>query len=192
MSWTTPDLCDRFPETAIAEPLFRRYGGRAAFSGPIVTVRCLEDNSRVGELLRSPGDGRVLVVDGQGSRRHALLGDQLAASAVAQGWQGVLIHGCVRDVEVLATLPLGVLALDACPRRTDKRGLGEVDVPVNFAGVAFVPGHWLYADDNGVLLSPTPLLLDTTPAGAWAGPDGPGRLDPVAFPAAAADDGDRI
>lgn len=160
MPWTTPDLCDRFPEVVIAEPLFRRFGGRVAFSGPIVTVRCLEDNSRVGEQVRSPGEGRVLVVDGQGSLRHALLGDQLAASAVANGWAGLLIHGCVRDVEILATLPLGVQALAACPRKTDKRGLGEVGVPVNFAGVAFVPGYWVYADDNGVLLSPTPLALD--------------------------------
>lgn len=102
MTWTTPDLCDRFPEVSIAEPLFRSYGGRAAFSGPIVTVRCFEDNSRVRELASTPGDGRVLVVDGQGSLKHALLGDQIAMQAVANGWAGVLIHGCVRDVEILA------------------------------------------------------------------------------------------
>ncbi|SOU06682.1 ribonuclease E activity regulator RraA [Xanthomonas arboricola] len=161
MNWTTPDLCDRFPEVSIAEPLFRSYGGRAAFSGPIVTVRCFEDNSRVRELASTPGDGRVLVVDGQGSLKHALLGDQIAMQAVANGWAGVLIHGCVRDVEILATLPLGVLALGACPRRTERRDLGDVDVPVNFAGVAFVPGHWLYADGNGVLVAPLPLSLDS-------------------------------
>jgi regulator of ribonuclease activity A len=164
MSWTTPDLCDRFPEVAVAEPLFRSYGGRTAFAGPVATVRCLEDNSRVRELLLGAGDGRVLVVDGQGSLRHALLGDMLAAEAVRNGWAGVLLHGCVRDVEALATLPLGVLALAACPRRTDKRGLGEVDVAVNFAGVAFHPGDWLYADGNGVLLSPTPLSPDVPAA----------------------------
>jgi regulator of ribonuclease activity A len=100
------------------------------------------------------------VVDGHGSLRHALLGDQIAANAASNGWAGVLIHGCVRDVEVLATLPLGVFALAACPRKTEKRGLGEVDVPVNFAGVVFVPGHWLYADANGVLLAPVQLPLD--------------------------------
>ncbi|HBK45013.1 MAG TPA: putative 4-hydroxy-4-methyl-2-oxoglutarate aldolase [Xanthomonadaceae bacterium] len=166
MSWTTPDLCDRFPDVAVAEPLFRSFGGHAAFSGPIATVRCLEDNSRVRELALLPGDGRVLVVDGQGSLRHALLGDQVAAQAVANGWAGVLIHGCVRDVEVLATLPLGVFALAACPRRTEKRGLGDVGVPVNFAGVAFVPGHWLYADGNGVLLSAAPLSPDVAGAAA--------------------------
>ncbi|KAB7770104.1 ribonuclease E activity regulator RraA [Xanthomonas maliensis] len=157
MSWTTPDLCDLHPEVAIVEPLFRQFGGSRVFCGPIATVRCVEDNSRVRELLATPGAGRVLVVDGQGSLRHALLGDQLAAQAVANGWSGVLIHGCIRDVELLAGLPLGVLALAACPRRTDRRDLGEMEVPVNFAGVAFVPGHWLYADDNGVLVSPQPL-----------------------------------
>lgn len=161
MPWTTPDLSDRFPEVAVAEPLFRRFGGRAAFSGMIATVRCPEDNSRVRELAAMPGQGRVMVVDGQGSLRHALLGDQIAANAVRNGWAGLLIHGCVRDVEILATLPLGVLALAACPRKTEKRGLGEVDVPVNFAGVAFLPGSWLYADDNGVLVSPVPLSPET-------------------------------
>ncbi|CAD0319184.1 ribonuclease E activity regulator RraA [Xanthomonas hortorum] len=161
MTWTTPDLCDRFPEVHVAEPLFRHFGGRAAFSGPIATVRCFEDNSRVRELAATLGDGRVLVVDGQGSLKHALLGDQIAAQAVANGWAGVLIHGCVRDVEILATLPLGVLALGACPRRTERRDLGEVEVPVNFAGVAFVPGHWLYADANGVLVAALPLSLDS-------------------------------
>ncbi|MFT4248626.1 MAG: ribonuclease E activity regulator RraA [Pseudomonas sp.] len=160
MNWTTPDLCDRFPEVAVAEPLFRSFGGLGAFSGPITTVRCVEDNSRVRELALVPGEGRVLVVDGHGSLRHALLGDQIAANAVSNGWAGVLIHGCVRDVEVLATLPLGVLALAAHPRKTEKRGLGDVDVPVNFAGVAFVPGYWLYADASGVLLSPERLPLD--------------------------------
>jgi len=157
LGWTTPDLCDRYPEVAVAEPLFRSFGGRHAFYGAIVTVRCFEDNSRVRELAATPGRGRVLVVEGDGSLRHALLGDQIGANAVANGWSGVLIHGCVRDVEVLATLPLGVLALAACPRKTDKRGQGEVDVPVSFAGVSFAPGHWLYADGNGVLVSTSPL-----------------------------------
>ncbi|WP_115047204.1 ribonuclease E activity regulator RraA [Xanthomonas arboricola] len=161
MTWTTPDLCDRFAEVSIAEPVFRSYGARTAFCGPITTVRCFEDNSRVRELAATLGDGRVLVVDGQGSLKHALLGDQVAAQAVANGWAGVLIHGCVRDVEILATLSLGVLALGACPRRTERRDLGDVDVPVNFAGVAFVPGHWLYADGNGVLVAPLPLSLDS-------------------------------
>ncbi|HEY0333577.1 MAG TPA: ribonuclease E activity regulator RraA [Stenotrophomonas sp.] len=159
MGWTTPDLCDRHPEVSVVEPLFRNFGGRVSFFGAMVTVRCLEDNSRVRELAGTPGLGRVMVIDGDGSLRHSLLGDQIGAKAVANGWSGVLIHGCVRDVETLATLPLGVLALAACPRRTEKRDQGEVDVPVSFGGVSFVPGHWLYADENGVLVSPQPLEL---------------------------------
>lgn len=157
MDWTTPDLCDTHPEVQVAEPLFRGFGGRVAFHGAITTVRCHEDNSRVRELAGMPGQGRVMVVDGGGSLRRALLGDQIAANAARNGWAGFLIHGAVRDVEVLAQLDLGVQALAAHPMKTEKRGLGEVDVPVRFAGVDFHPGHWLYADANGVIVSASPL-----------------------------------
>ena len=157
MDWTTPDLCDAHPDVQVAEPLVRGFGGRVAFHGPIATVRCHEDNSRVRELAGTPGLGRVMVVDGGGSRRRALLGDQIAANAARNGWAGFLIHGAVRDVEVLAQLDLGVQALAAHPMKTEKRGLGEVDVPVAFAGVDFRPGHWLYADANGVIVSASPL-----------------------------------
>lgn len=157
MDWTTPDLCDAHPDVQVAEPLFRGFGGRVAFHGPIATVRCHEDNSRVRELAGTPGLGRVMVVDGGGSRRRALLGDQIAANAARNGWAGFLIHGAVRDVEVLAQLDLGVQALAAHPMKTEKRCLGEADVPVAFAGVDFRPGHWLYADANGVIVSASPL-----------------------------------
>lgn len=153
MSWTTPDLCDRFPDVRVAEPVFRHYGGRVAFRGPAATVRCFEDNSRVRELAGTPGEGRVMVVDGRGSLRRALLGDQIAASAVQNGWAGFLVFGCVRDVEALAALPLGVQALAAYPLKTEKRGLGEVDVEVRFAGVSIAPGDWVYADGNGVIVA---------------------------------------
>ncbi|MBD9379075.1 ribonuclease E activity regulator RraA [Pseudoxanthomonas sp. PXM04] len=158
MDWTTPDLCDTHPHVQVAEPLFRGYGGRVAFHGAIATVRCHEDNSRVRELAGTPGQGRVMVVDGGGSLRRALLGDQIAATAARNGWAGFLIHGAVRDVEVLAQLDLGVQALAAHPMKTEKRGLGEVDVPVCFAGVDFHPGHWLYADANGVIVSARKLV----------------------------------
>lgn len=158
MDWTTPDLCDTHPHVQVAEPLFRGYGGRVAFHGAIATVRCHEDNSRVRELAGTPGQGRVMVVDGGGSLRRALLGDQIAATAARNGWAGFLIHGAVRDVEVLAQLDLGVQALAAHPMKTEKRGLGEVDVPVRFAGVDFHPGHWLYADANGVIVSARKLV----------------------------------
>lgn len=159
MQWTTPDLCDAHADVAVAAPLFRRFGGRTSFHGRIVTVHCHEDNSRVRELAGTDGRGKVMVVDGGGSLRCALLGDLIAANAVENGWEGLLIHGCVRDVEVLATLPLGVLALAAIPRKTDRRGLGEVDVAVEFAGVRFVPGHWLYADGSGVIVAGGDLLV---------------------------------
>lgn len=157
MDWTTPDLCDAHPEVQVVEPRFRGFGGRVAFHGAIATVRCHEDNSRVRELAGTPGQGRVMVVDGGGSLRRALLGDQIAANAARNGWAGFLIHGAVRDVEVLAQLDLGVQALAAHPMKTEKRGLGEMDVPVRFAGVDFHPGHWLYADANGVIVSMRPL-----------------------------------
>lgn len=158
MTWTTPDLCDQFPDVQVAEPVFRGFGGQARFCGPAVTVKCLNDNSRVRELAATPGEGRVIVVDRGGSLRRALLGDMIAANAVKHGWAGFLIFGCVRDVEVLATLPLGVLALAAHPMKTEKRGLGEVDAPVAFAGMSIVPGDWIYADANGVIVANTPLL----------------------------------
>jgi len=112
----------------------------------------------VRELAATPGEGQVIVVDGGGSLRRALLGDQIAANAVKHGWAGFLIFGCVRDVEALAVLPLGVQALASHPMKTEKRGLGEVDVPVAFAGVSVTPGDWIYADANGVIVANTPLL----------------------------------
>ena len=159
MSWTTPDLCDDHPEVAVADPIFRDYGGNSAFCGRIVTIGCFEDNSRVRDLVATDGRGKVLVVQGGGSLRRSLLGDMLAEKAVANGWNGFVINGCVRDVEALAKLPLGVKALAACPVKTEKRGLGEVDTEVSFAGVAFSPGHWLYADGNGVIVANRDLLL---------------------------------
>jgi len=157
MSFKTADLCDAHPEVLIAQPLFRDYGGRATFGGPIATVKAVGDNSLVRAALSEPGDGRVLVVDGGGSQRCALLGDRLAALAVANGWSGVLVHGCIRDAEQIAALDLGVKALGLFPRKTEKRGAGERDVPVAFAGLTFRPGHCLYADRDGVLLSALPL-----------------------------------
>ncbi len=160
MHWTTPDLCDQHDHVTIAEPMFRDYGGRTRFGGRIATVRCAEDNSRVRELLASEGRGRVLVVDGGGSLRRSLLGDQLATMGLHNGWNGVLVNGAVRDVEVLSTLALGVKALAAIPLKTDKRGLGEVEVEVEFASVRFLPGHWIYADANGIVVSATALVHD--------------------------------
>jgi regulator of ribonuclease activity A len=149
----TSDLCDRYGDrVAVAEPLFRDFGGRAAFSGLIETVRVFEDNALVRAVLEGAGLGRVLVVDGGGSRRCALVGGRLAALASAQGWSGIVVNGCVRDVGEIAAAGIGVKALNACPRSSAKRGAGERSVPVGFAGVTFTPGHLIWGDADGIVV----------------------------------------
>ncbi len=145
------DLCDaNEDEIEVCELQMRDYGGRTAFSGPIRTVRCHEDNSLVKATLAEPGEGCVLVVDGGGSLHRDLLGDMLGADEVKNGWAGVVVNGAVRDSAVLGTLDLGVKALGTHPMRSVKRGEGMVDVPVAFGGVVFVPGDRLYADEDGI------------------------------------------
>lgn len=154
MSASVPDICDQFlDDITVLDSTFHDFGGRERFSGEIVTIKCFEDNSLVGEAVRQPGEGRVLVVDGGGSMRRALLGDLLAAAAAENGWQGLLIYGCVRDVEILRTIELGVKALAVCPVKTEKRGEGQSDVPLRFAGALMEPGQYLYADLNGVVVA---------------------------------------
>jgi regulator of ribonuclease activity A len=154
-----PDLCDANEnDVVVLEPLFANFGGREAFGGEVVTIKCFEDNSLVKEQLGSPGNGRVLVVDGGGSLRRALMGDMIAESAVRNGWCGVVIYGAVRDVDDIAALDLGVQALGAIPLKTEKRGLGDLNVPVRFAGVDIRPGNFLYADNNGIIVSPKALI----------------------------------
>lgn len=153
----TCDLCDRLEGQArVLELPLRDYGGRVAFSGRISTVKALEDNSLVREAVAEPGHGRVLVVDGGGSLRGSMLGDMLAEMAVANGWSGVLVHGAIRDSGAIATLDLGVKALGTCPRKTEKRGQGLRDVPLAFGGVVIVPGQWLVADADGVVIVDEP------------------------------------
>jgi len=132
-------------------PLFRDYGGKEKFCGEVVTLKCFEDNSLVRDLVRSQGNGRVIAVDGGGSLRRAMLGDLLAAKAVENGWQGLLINGCVRDVEILETLDLGIKALNSHPVKTEKRGEGQLDVAVELAEARIEPGQFLDADANGVI-----------------------------------------
>lgn len=150
----TADLCDAHGDRVqVCEPVFHPFGGRRAFYGPISTIRCFEDNSRVKEAVESAGEGRVLVVDGGGSRRRALLGDKLGLAAVRNGWAGVVIHGCIRDSAELGRMDLGIRALGTMPLRSDKRGEGERDVPVRFAGVTFRPGEFVYVDEDGIVVS---------------------------------------
>lgn len=159
MSFVTCDLCDDHPEdVCVCEPMFGSFGGRSTFGGQIVTVKCHEDNSRVKELLATPGNGKVLVVDGGGSLRCALMGDLIGESAVKNGWEGVVIYGCIRDVDALAELDLGVHALASIPLKSVRKGVGEVDLSVTFAGVTFNAGEYVYADNNGIIASSKKLV----------------------------------
>lgn len=151
----TTDLCDAHPEIQVCDPVFQAFGGAPAFSGPIATLKLFEDNTLIKQAVESPGGGRVLVVDGGGSKRCGLVGGNLAASAATNGWAGIVVYGCIRDSGELAELPLGVRALAAFPRKS-QRGLhpGQVGIPVIFAGVVFREGEWLAADADGVVVLP--------------------------------------
>ena len=159
------DLCDMHVASpdrlSVVEPgLLRSYGGRAKFGGKVECVRCFESNLTVRAALSNDGHGRVLVVDGGGSKRVALLGDELAKLAIDNGWCGLILHGCIRDSFILRTMDLGVLAVGTHPVRSIKTYPGERGVNVNFGGVEFVPGQWVYSDMDGVLVSENPIHLD--------------------------------
>jgi regulator of ribonuclease activity A len=153
MVFNTSDLCDQFPERVrVATPLFRHFGARRKFAGQIVTIKCHEDNVLIREAVLTPGQGKVLVVDGGGSLRSALVGDGVADWAREHGWAGMVINGCVRDTEALAKVEIGVLALGVNPWQPGKRGQGIRDIPVTFADVRFAPDEWLYADEDGIVV----------------------------------------
>ncbi|AXI02366.1 ribonuclease E activity regulator RraA [Aquirhabdus parva] len=163
VDFVTCDLLDDHPDTQVCSPSidgksFRNFGGRKAFGGLVVTVKCFEDNSRVKELLATEGAGKVLVVDGGASMRCALLGDLIGESAVKNHWAGVIVYGCVRDVDALATLDLGVQALASIPQKSNRKGLGETDVTLSFGGLMIESGMYVYADNNGILVSDVALI----------------------------------
>ena len=155
----TADLCDIFGEAVrVAVPVFRDFGGRHAFDGLVTTVKIFEDNSLVRSALEEPGMGRVLVVDGDGSLRCALVGDQLALRASRNGWSGIVIYGCIRDTAAIAKIALGVKALATNPRRSAKMGKGERDVEVRCAEILIKPRDYLYADEDGVVVAGPPIV----------------------------------
>ena len=159
MEFSTCDLCDPCKGDSdgalrVLPPVFTAYGGRLKFAGPVRTVRCLDDNSSVKALLESPGQGAVLVVDGGGSLRRALIGGNIAAAAAKNGWAGVLVDGAVRDKAELAAADVGLLARALCPMPSDRKASGQVDVPVQIEGLWVRPGEWLYADEDGVVVTP--------------------------------------
>jgi len=163
MSFKTPDLCDQYEAelgktVRVVAPMFQRYGARPTFCGEIVTLKIFEDNTLVREIFNEPGSGKVLVIDGGGSLRCALVGDQLAILAQKNGWEGVVVYGCIRDSGDINGIDIGVRALNTHPQKTVKKGVGDRNLAVTFGGVTFHPGEWLYADEDGVLVSARPLL----------------------------------
>lgn len=150
----TADLCDEYEERLrVLAPMFRDYGGRSAFCGPVTTLKVHEDNSLVRSALEETGAGRVLVVDGGGSTRCALVGDNLALLGSQNGWAGILVYGCIRDAAPIREIDIGLKALATNPRKSIKKGEGERDVNVRFAEVTIAPGDYLYADEDGVVVS---------------------------------------
>lgn len=161
-SFATCDLCDAHKSDdsgafRVLPPVFREFGAKPRFAGPVVTVKCFEDNTPVKRALEGPGEGRVLVVDGGGSLRRALVGGNIGAAAARNGWAGVVIDGCVRDVAELRVCEVGIRALAPIPLPTERKADGQTGVVVQVQGVWVRPGDWLYADEDGIVVSATPL-----------------------------------
>ena len=167
-NFVTCDLLDNHPESQVCLPniegkSFYSFGAKDRFCGEVVTVKCFEDNSRVKSLLNSEGkdkngNGKVLVVDGGGSMRCALLGDMIAQSAIDNGWAGVIVYGCVRDVDAIATLDLGVHALASIPQKSTRKGVGETGLTLSFGGVTIAQDDYIYADNNGIVVAKEALV----------------------------------
>ncbi|MDX1302618.1 ribonuclease E activity regulator RraA [Photobacterium sp.] len=161
MEYNTSELCDIYLEQVdVVEPMFSSYGGRSSFGGQISTVKCFEDNALIRSVLEQSGIGRILLIDGGGSLRRALIDADIAQLAADNEWEGLVVYGCVRHVDDLDELDIGIQALASIPVGADKQGVGEADVAVNFGGVTFLPEDHLYADNTGVILSPEPLDIE--------------------------------
>lgn len=159
MQFKTADLCDEFEkDISVAQPIFRDFGGKISFCGKISTIKCFEDNSLVREVLKRPGQDQVLVIDGEGSTRRALVGDLLAQAGADNRWERIVVFGCIRDSGVIAAINIGCKAITTHPMKTEKKGIGEKNLDVHFADVDFIPGHFLYADEDGIIVSSKDLL----------------------------------
>ena len=151
----TADLVDDIgPDVRSCDVQFRQFGGRAQFAGPIVTVRCFQDNALLKSILSEPGEGRVLVIDGDASLHTALVGDVIAELGRSNGWSGLIVHGAIRDAATLSTLGIGIKALGTNPRKSTKTGAGDRDVVLHIGGVDFIPGEIAYSDDDGIVVVP--------------------------------------
>ena len=161
MEQKTTDLCDAHPDKVrICDPIgFKDFGGLKYFSGIIQTVKCFEDNTLVRKALETNGEGKVLVIDGGGSMRCALLGDMLADLAIKNKWNGIIVYGCIRDSEAISKLPLGVKALNTIPLKSNKRNEGQENIAVRFGGIDFVPGQFVYCDVDGIIVANVALTI---------------------------------
>lgn len=161
MEYNTSELCDMFYDVVdVVEPMFSNYGGCSSFGGSISTIKCFEDNGLITEVLSENGEGKVLLVDGGGSLRRALIDAKIAELAASNNWEGIIVYGTVRDVDALEDTDIGIQAMASIPVGADRNSVGEVDIPVNFGGVTFLPGDHIYADNTGVILSPEPLDIE--------------------------------
>jgi regulator of ribonuclease activity A len=161
MEYNTSELCDIYAELIdVVEPIFSNYGGRSSFGGQVVTVKCFESNGLIAELVANDGAGKVLVIDGGGSTRRALLDANIVASAVDNNWEGIICFGSVRDVDTLEEFDIGIQGLVPIPVGADNTDVGEADIPINFGGVTFLPDDHVYADNTGIILSPEPLDIE--------------------------------
>lgn len=160
MATPTADLCDKYmDQLQVAEPIFRSYGKTGSFQGEIHTLKLFEDNSLVRSELEKPGRRKVLVIDGEGSLRCALVGDNLAKLVIENDWAGLVVFGCIRDSAVINAMDVGIKALNTNPTKSVKRNEGKVNIPVRFAGVEFQPGDYLYSDEDGIVVSESPLSI---------------------------------
>ena len=161
MEYNTSELCDMYLDVVdVVEPMFSNYGGCSSFGGAICTIKCFEDNGLILDVLQEDGEGKVLLVDGGGSLRRALVDAEVVELAVKNNWEGIVVYGSVRDVDTLEDSDIGIQALASIPVGADSNATGEVDIPVNFGGVTFLPGDHIYADNTGVILSPEPLDIE--------------------------------
>lgn len=161
MEYNTSALCDIYlDQVDVVEPMFSNFGGCASFAGQVTTVKCYEDNGLIREILEQDGLGRVLLIDGGGSLRRALIDAEIASLAEENEWEGIVVYGCVREVDELEDMSIGIQAIASIPVGSTAQGVGEVDIPVNFGGVTFLPEDYLYADNTGVILSQEPLDIE--------------------------------
>ncbi|MDE1242498.1 ribonuclease E activity regulator RraA [Vibrio aestuarianus] len=161
MEYNTSALCDIYlDQVDVVEPMFSNFGGSASFAGQLTTIKCFEDNGLIREVLEQDGLGRVLLIDGGGSLRRALIDAELAALAEENEWEGIVVYGCVREVDELEDMSVGIQALASIPVGASAQGIGEVDVAVNFGSVTFLPEDYLYADNTGIILSQEPLNVE--------------------------------